>query len=118
MLIGKQTQLNNTLEEVLSMLVPRVRRLTPEEFLDSNVPGGVTDSIVFVNLTDLTDEETAILQKLKESNSPAKIVGIHTFMVPAMKKEVLDRGYDAYISFFEFSEQVEELLQSFGIKTL
>ena len=118
MLIGKQTQLNNTLEEVLALLVPKVTRLSPEEFLESQLGNSANCEIVFVNITDLTDQEAAILSKIKTIHSSSKVVGMHTFMVPAMKQQVLDRGYDAYLSFFEFSEQVEDLLQSFGIKTL
>lgn len=97
------------------MLVPGSRRISPEEFLLTEIGDKIQDHIVFVNLTDLTTEEPVILEKIRKKNSSLIIVGMHTFTVPSMKQQVLDRGYDAYISFFEFSEEVEDLLHTFGI---
>lgn len=115
MLIGKQTHLNDTLEEVLATLVPGAKRISPDEFLSPQFGVKLETNVVFVNLTDLTTEEPALLEKIKELNSSMIVVGMHTFTVPFMKQQVLDRGFDAYLSFFEFSEQVEDLLYSFGI---
>ncbi|NVJ46978.1 MAG: hypothetical protein HWE21_05925 [Cytophagia bacterium] len=113
MLIGKQTPLNDTLQEVLSSFVPEAIRVSPEDFIAPEYNVNPTKTIVFVNLTDLTDEEGTILKKIKESPVNRKVIGIHTFMVPAMKEDVLKKGYDGYLSFFEFSEKIEDLLNSF-----
>lgn len=117
MLIGKQTPLNDTLYEVLSSFVPEAILVSPKDFIAPEYGVSATKTIVFVNLTDLTNEEGLILEKIKESPVTPKVIGIHTFMVPAMKEDVLKKGYDGYISFFEFSEKIEDLLDSFGVQS-
>ena len=118
MLIGKQTPLNDTLREVLSTFVPGAQQVSPEEFILNGHVLANNKQVVFINLSGLTDQENTILNEIKRTPHSPKLVGIHTFMVPAMIDEILQKGYDAYLSFFEFSEKIEDLLESLGISIL
>ena len=115
MLIGKQTPLNDTLLEALKIFMPNARLVSPRSFLAPDFMTGHSSAVVFVNITDLTNEESDILTKLRTQFPGVKIVGMHTFMVPQMKDQILNRGFDAYLSFFDFSDDIEEVLESFGV---
>lgn len=117
MLIGKNNPLNHTLAETLSDYMSTGSRVSPEEFLSPDFDSTIEEVVVFVNLIDLTNQESQIVEKIRALNKRTKIVAIHTFTVPSMIEQVINYGFDAYLSFFDLSRDMDSLMNSLGENT-
>ncbi|WP_281615453.1 hypothetical protein [Flammeovirga sp. SubArs3] len=107
-LIGNDNTINNRLSEELLALFP-ISCLSFEVI--ESLKEDYQEGYIFFNLLDInvTVEQAFLLVKSKYPRK--KIIGIHCFQVEQMINSILVLGFDAYISLFNFSEDVEKTLQ-------
>ena len=116
MLIGKENSVNEKLLTEINRIMP-VCFVEIEVLLDKRTESlECNPKIIFVNLMDVGADEKKLLKKLKCIFPNAKLLGIHCYMVPSMIDQTLEKGYDAYLPIFEFSENLEAIIQSLTTK--
>jgi len=111
MFIGINNRLNLKLVEEINQVI-YVQIVDYKEFLkQKTIHEKVSSKTIFVNLIDIGIDERLVYHHLKGYYPHAKIVALHYYQVPKMTKQTLEMGYDAYLSIFEFSEKLHEVLK-------
>lgn len=113
MLVGKSNSVNKK-------LVKEISEILPISFVDSNLYLEHSREIrnprvVIINLMDVGEYEGVLYSQIKTSYPNVKILAMHCFQAESMIQQVLDRGYDGYLSIFDFSEEFSVLMEQLEI---
>lgn len=114
MLIGRKNIINYKLVKELQPLYS-VQLMEFGSELDSELSKTSSPPpVVIVNLIDIPDVEP-VLNSVKKNFPDTKVIAIHTFENEAMIETILDKGFDAYLPIFKFSEEVVTVFNNHNI---
>ncbi|MBB3699763.1 hypothetical protein KMW28_01510 [Flammeovirga yaeyamensis] len=106
LLIGKDNSLNNKLIEQIYYLTP-IKRVELNDILEQKI---TSRGYIFVNLLDVDLPSSKVLSIIKNKFPNDCIVAMHCFQVDHMINNLMEEGYNAYISILDFSEDLSSIL--------
>lgn len=113
MLIGIKNNVNDKLLQELSQ-ISSFELIDYREILKNpEILNAKYSNIILVNLMDVGGYDQDIVEILRKYFSDIKIIALHCFKSEAMISSVLEKGYDFYISIFDFSEEISEHITEF-----
>lgn len=115
MLIGTKNNVNDK-------LLGEISKIFSTEFVNytkiqetSAIFDLVEPRIILVNLMDVGGSDTQLLSILRNRFPNLKIMGLHCFNTEQMISSTLAKGFDGYLSVFDFSNDFHNLLDATGI---
>ncbi|OIQ30824.1 MAG: hypothetical protein BM564_01020 [Bacteroidetes bacterium MedPE-SWsnd-G2] len=115
MLIGNSNSVNKKLVDEISKIYP-ITFVDATNFVEH--PLEVNSSlprIIIVNLMDVASNERDLFALIKNTYPDRKLLGLHCFKSQNMIQNVLDSGYDGYLSIFDFSNEFSEIINKLGV---
>ncbi|GGZ74783.1 hypothetical protein [Algibacter mikhailovii] len=109
MLIGRENSINQKLVDKISEIIPIVFKnyeAVLEGFEDRLIP-----RVLIVNLMDVGPIENEIISNLKKKYPQIKLIAVHCFQAPEMIDSIIRKGYDSYVSIFDISNELSNMLR-------
>lgn len=115
-LTGKKNSVNLMLTQQIAGVVP-IEFVECSKILDgSGLKNPPLSGVVFVNRMDVGSNEKKILGALRSAFPYAIVIAIHTYTIASMKESTIRLGYDDYISIFNLSSDLPDLLLAHNVK--
>lgn len=115
MLIGTKNIINDKLMGEISKVLP-LEFIEYKDLLHNQKSNNSFDpSIAIVNLMDTGGYEESIVNIVRNQFPTIKIVALHSFKNENLINKTLAKGFDAYMSVFDLSENFGNELERLGI---
>lgn len=112
MLIGLKNNVNEKLIEQISKIYSVDFGVCTEILNNPLILNSKRPKILLVNLMDVGSNDKKIVAVLDKYFPGLKKIGMHCYKEDKMITSVLEKGFDDYISMFDFSEKISTFLEN------